>query len=231
MKIGILVHGRHVEAQGWEHLMWGQPPHQIGLLPRLVQVILEYGLDNIHTIFIGSGVQAPDGRYESEHIYEYLVEHFDSIDSFDFTQDTVCQSIERDSWKDMLLGKIDLDTTSQNTREEIINADQSFQDCTQVLQITSCSHSPRCSKHMSELVAEGVLSSDKIRMVIPDMTPYLNTTPADVFIAEPPHRGDDAFVEEDIQPHTIFQKFFTLKNHEARLQVLRDLEESLKKNS
>lgn len=231
MKIGILVHGRHVEASGWEHLMWGQPPHQIGLLPRLIQTVIEYGLDNIQTIFIGSGVSAPDGRYESEHIYDFLVEQFDTIESFDFTKDSICQTPEFDSWKDLFLSKIQLDTSSKNTKEEIINADQSFQNATQVLQITSCSHAPRCAKTMAELVAEGVISSDKIRMIVPDMTPYHNSTPNDVFIAEPPHRGDDAFVQEDIQPHTTFQKFFTLKNHEARLQVLRDLEDSLKKNS
>jgi len=45
--IGILVHGRPVDAIGWGKLMWGEPPNKLGSLTRMVLEVLERGTDNI----------------------------------------------------------------------------------------------------------------------------------------------------------------------------------------
>ena len=40
-RTGILVHGCHLSADGWEHIVWGQPPHELGRLPHAVLLAWE----------------------------------------------------------------------------------------------------------------------------------------------------------------------------------------------
>ena len=229
MKIGILVHGRHVEAQGWEYMMWGNPPHILGLLPRFIQIVLQYNLDSIDCIFIGSGVRTQTEHYESEHIYEFLIKNLDMISQFESITPLFETIADKDIWKSTLLSKIILDTESQNTQQEILNASSKLSGCDQILQITSCSHAPRCIKTTSDLVTRGIVSTAPIWMVIPDMTPYFQTRPSDICIFEPPHRSDDPFIEESITPNQVFQQLFRIKNHEDRVSILRDVDKAIKK--
>ena len=42
-RTGVLVHGCHLSADGWEHIVWGRPPHELGRLPHAVLLAWEEG--------------------------------------------------------------------------------------------------------------------------------------------------------------------------------------------
>ena len=43
MKTGVLVHGCHLGALNWRGIMWGDPPDELGRIPKAVSVALQEG--------------------------------------------------------------------------------------------------------------------------------------------------------------------------------------------
>merc|ERR1719210_1807680 len=56
---GILVHGCHLQANGWEDIVWGHPPEKLGRLPQTVLLAWE---ERAAVVVLGTGAsRAQDG--------------------------------------------------------------------------------------------------------------------------------------------------------------------------
>ncbi len=230
MSIGILVHGRHLDSHQWEYLVWGNPPHQMGSLPRMVQLILNRGLDTVDIIVLGTGSSEKDGLKESEHIQNFFERHWHTLLDFESIKNHPAFPEDFGTFCEQIIRKIHCDTITRNTREEVAYAADYLKDCSEVIQITSSSHASRCIKESAILMEEGSISPTQMWSILPDLTPFAETSVREVFISEPPHRGDDPFRSETVRPNMVFPQFYQIKNHESRMQVLRDLKDSLERN-
>lgn len=214
-KIGILVHGRHVEAVNWEELVWGVPPDKMGSLPKMLQVILQRGVDHIGAIVFGTGASERDGLKEAEFTKLLLRQHI-----YDFRQFALIRRLSKGlvaperQWLQELLDNIICETTSQNTVEEIAAAAKIFasRNITEVIQITCGSHAPRCLRDMLQARHDGLIPADQMWLVVPDDMTYFGpqgpTSISDVAIIEPPHRGDDPTMGQLVHAYQVVPEIF-----------------------
>lgn len=223
--IGILIHGRHVEAKAWESLVWGQAPRKLGALPMMILVALNRGPENIKTIVFGTGASEKEGLLESEYMKRYLLESFWRLDDFE----QIDNHDQLDSLSELYVGlvpKIICETTSKNTVEEIAAAAKIFTEAgvTEVIQITSASHAPRCIKDAAVAAEQGLIPADQLWYVVRDQSTYAGMKAGDVAIFEPPHRGDDPMINAPLLPHQVFPSLYKIKSMEDKVTALREIE-------
>lgn len=216
-KIGILVHGRHVEAVNWEQLVWGIPPDKMGSLPKMLQVILQRGVSNIGAIVFGTGASQRDGVKEAVLMKELFMWHMGmelDVRQFGTINRLFPKAIRDQISLNLLLDNIICETTSQNTVEEIAAAAKIFagRGITEVIQVTCGSHAPRCLRDMIKARHDGLIPADQIWSVMPDDMTYFGpqgeTAIGDVVILEPPHRGDDPTMEHIIHAYQVVPRIF-----------------------
>lgn len=232
MKVGILVHGRHLETRNWEQLVWGQPPTRLGSLPMMVFVVLNRGLHNIEKIVFGTGASERDGTKESEYMLGLLESNKAHLKEFDPIRehpDFHKQHI-RNRLVELFRG-IECQQDTRNTAEEIAAAAKTFRraNVAEVIQITCGSHASRCVRDAAVARRQGLILSNQIWSVVPDMTAYSGTWPDDVAVFEPPHRGDDPMMEAPIQAHRVFPKFYRIPAHFDKIAALQDIDSLLEK--
>lgn len=216
MKTGILVHGLFLQANGWEQIVWGEPPYKLGSLPKAVEIMLSLGLDNIGHVVFGTGASEREGMKEAEYTHLQLqaatkmrrLEAYPSItrqNDFKSTRGLVLLS--------KLIDSATLELEAQNTVEEIANAAQHFKrhGCKLIVHIPTCgSHAPRCAKTLLQVKSKGKIPDDQIWMLAAPDTTFADSTIDDVVIVEPPHRADDPMVGAPIKAHQVVSRLFKM---------------------
>jgi len=225
-QVGILVHGRHVEAVDWEKLMWGCPPERYGSLTRLVLEILMQNPKNIKQIVFGSGASERDGVKEAECMKRYLIENMSRIDEFP----EIAKHLAIMDQVSALIKNIHCDVVSQNTAEEIENAATKFAEasCTRIFEITCASHASRCTALMNFMVEKGTIPSDQFWYTVSDRMTYAGSTMNDVVVFEPPHIPRDRRLSIK-QPAEVFRQIFQVPP-EKRGDYLEEADRLLKRH-
>lgn len=210
-KFGILVHGRHVAANGWDRLVWGDVEQQkMGSLPMMVLTALQVGLDNIAGVVFGTGASERDGVKEADCMKRLLIDR--QQDLLLFTSICEHSGYDHPLLVASFLDRIITETASQNTNEEVENAAKIFADLRAdlVFQISSASHLPRCVKTVSELREKGLIPKGQMWCGVADDMTFGDLGAAATAIFEPPHRGDDAMTSVDpkLWPNVVFPQLF-----------------------
>lgn len=224
--IGILVHGRHLQTEGWEKLVWGEAPDILGAIPMMVLVVLNRGIKNVETIVFGTGASEQDGLKEAEYMKRFLLEHMEALG--EFNQIRKHPNYDLAALKE-LFGGIICEITSQNTPQEIEAASKIFARASidEVIHITSASHAPRCIRDAAAAFEQGLIMAGQVWALVCDQTAYKGTRASDVVVFEPPHRGDDPMTRAPIQAHEVFGKFFKVPGVAKKTEVLRAIDKIL----
>ncbi len=193
-KTGVLVHGYNLNAEGWESVAWGEPPDRAGRVPMGVFVAL---CEQAEVMVFGSGASRKNHLLESEATARLLRERFDELAAFSIFEDYLPGLARPDSpgrYREQIESVLCLDTTSQNTREEIAHAGQVFLDqgVERVILVSSPTHLPRCLRDACAVFEEHRELSRLSHglYAVPSITGYAGHAAADVAIFEPPHRPD-----------------------------------------
>jgi hypothetical protein len=212
---GILIHVYHLEAKGWENLVWGDPEYdKLGTLPKLVELLLrESASEPATTILIYSGPSEKDGLTEGAYTKRYLLEHFEDLWNFPSLNPrlTKLSSDEVEGLRKRLEGIV-VGPVIRNTREEVQHAAIEFQKrgINKVTQLAAASHAPRCVQSQLIIRNEGFISSDQIWSVVTSDTYFEGTTAEDLLILEPPHRGDDPMAKMNPSAPQVLKAYLEL---------------------
>jgi hypothetical protein len=234
MTIGIWVHGRHVNAEEWERLVWGEPPRKPGSLTRLVVEMLNWGPEHIGFIGFGTGAsRTEDGLFESEAMKRYLLKYLDELSEFDaITGHPMAILLEEqvDTFA-ACMNDIFCDTQSQNTRQEIEYAARLFEQrgITHVVHITCGSHAARCAQEVSKARIEGVIPPWQFWYCTGDDQVYAHSTINRTKVVEDPHRGDDLMRGAQWQLPDVVQGLLEIKDPQAKQRAIGEIMEHLQK--
>ena len=112
MRTAILIHGRHVDTECFDDIIWGNPPKGVfGNAAKGVELALK---EHAELIFWGTGSSKKNGVVESQLIFNHAVAHAHELKVFtDKTETEIKSMLEPISF-------IDLET--QNTGEEVTKA-------------------------------------------------------------------------------------------------------------
>ena len=185
-KSGVLIHGYHLDAPGWEHMVWGIPPESPGRLPKGIAVSLQ---EDAQVIVLGTGASQRDGKKEAEHTRDYLLEHFAELEQF-----SLFRGIDVRSSQSRIEKIIHTETQSQNTKQEIkLAADIFNAACVdRIVLVSSAAHLPRCLRDACSIFSEDQRFSSFAQHLSasPSQSFYNGFTAKDVAIIEPSHRPD-----------------------------------------
>lgn len=229
MKNGILVHGRHVKANGWDRLVWGDPTEQkLGSLPMMVLTALNLGLNNIVVVFgTGASVREEDGVLEADCMKNLLIDRQAKLGEFNIISDHP----KYDSAKlSALIEGVITETKSQNTNQEIENTALIFDrhEVGMVYHVSSASHLPRCAKTVSELREKGLLPIEQMWCGVADHMAFGDLGAGATAILETPHRGDDPMgqVDPSLWPSSVVPMLFKLPL-DRRITVLASMKQMI----
>lgn len=191
------MHVYHLEAADWEKLVWGEPKYGLmGTLPKLVQLLLaEDSAEHFTDILMYTGPSRKDDLNEGEYAKRFLLNHFDELSEFpqikillDRTSDHKRQELYNKLSDHIVVGR-----ELVNSIDEIVNAASHFKEdgITKIYQIATASHAPRCVQLQAIARRNRQIPEDQMWYMVVADTSYKDTTPSDVVVAEPPHRGDD----------------------------------------
>lgn len=200
-KVAVLIHGCHLEAEGWENIVWGAlEKGKLGRIPRGIAVAITHDAE---FIVWGSGASERDGLKESEYTFQYALNRVALLGGY-FSDNDIAQRLKSLSV---------LDTESQNTKDEIramvrVSREKGI---TKIILVSSPTHISRCLLEAEVVRAEGVVGDIEIFATASD-TCYGGTSPRDVFIIEPPHRGDrpKVFLNKTLQDINKIRKNFDI---------------------
>lgn len=202
MKTAIVVHGYHLYADQWEKLVWGKPEYGVfGCASKALTVAHEQKTD---FMIWGTGASERNGMKEAEY-------------TFRFAQYKATGLMLR-ALKNC---KHHIDTTSQNTKEEIAVAFAFAlqEDIKRIVLVSNPTHIARCLQmaliHCWEHPEYNLLQSN-LTVAVSDVC-WVDSNPGDVVIFEPPHRGDQpkrqthalAKAVMEISKNTSFDFFIT----------------------
>ena len=188
MKTAVIIHGLHLHAAQWEHIVWGEPAKSIyGRIPAGLREALRF---NAPFIILGTGASFRDGMSEAEHMR--AVAHRRIAEMPEFTQ---MGKEAAQAWFD---AHVLLETTALDTRSEI-EADARIalaQGCDALVLVSSPVHVLRAHKTALALFAhqeEFAIFRHGLFAVASDVN-FEHTKIDDVVIIEPHHRPDVAHV-------------------------------------
>lgn len=209
---GILLHVYHLEARNWEELVWGDPVHdKLGVGTKFIQLLLTIPMAEQVSAIVYSGPSQKDGLGEGAYIKQFLTARLEKLCDFPSLQRRI-DALSADEYNVFVsrLQNLVLGPILKNTQEEVINANKHFSELepTQIVQVAAASHAPRCLLAQVKARHQGLLTGSWF--VAASDVCFAGTTPDDVVILEPPHRGDDPMI--DIQPSLpeIIKPFFAL---------------------
>ncbi|MBI3572112.1 hypothetical protein HY091_01085 [Candidatus Kaiserbacteria bacterium] len=183
-KSAVLIHGLHLEANGWESLVWGDPEHgTYGTIPR---GILEAWKTSAHLIYWGTGASERDGKKEAEWMYDRAILGIAQLA-------TLCGT-DVESLQSFLKDQSVKDTEAKDTNTEIRAC---YDVCIergidQLTLIPYASQAPLAARRALWMALEDEkYSSFKHKITIaPSDTRYVGVSMQDIVIFTPPHRGD-----------------------------------------
>ncbi len=177
----VLIHGCHLEAQGWNKIMFGNGA-QKGRVTAGVEEALK---KRAQFVIWGSGAsQAKDGVLESEYtLSEALNSQLDQLsECISYSPSKISKYLTKAS---LTLKK------ERNTAEEISSA---LEICRankikSLILVSSPTHIARCLQESCKQKEIGEYGDILVYARASDIC-YSNSTAADVLIVEPPHRTD-----------------------------------------
>jgi hypothetical protein len=205
---GILVHGCHLMADGWERIVWGQPPNELGRLPHAVLLAWEEGAK---VVVFGTGASERDGKKESEVTLQYLWDHFADLAQFEPLRHLPLDKVEA-----KMRAIAVADTETQNTDQEVRNGLKvmSEKKCGFAVQVSSPTHLPRCLACACKVLgAEPDLFKGPV-YASPSDTCYEDATASDVVVVEPPHRGDRDKSLDALKFHELVKRMYSVKTEQ-----------------
>ena len=242
MKTGVLVHGCNLNIENWRHVAWGDPPRLLGRIPQGILIAEQFNAD---LIVFGTGASEKEFRLgeskkkgqklqEAEYSFEYLNVYFDALSKFELLKERIPELSDSDRYsdfRDKTLGKIVLDTESNNTVEEITLAGKLFavHEIEQVILVSSPSHVVRCLRDAA-MIYQGNPTFERFQCNIhgvPSLTCYEGTDPGDVVVIEPPHRPD----RHVVPTHRRIQRMLTLQKlkHHDLVQLIEEFDDLLQR--
>lgn len=211
--IGILVHGCHLEADGWEHIVWGEPPHQLGRLPHAALLAWEER-HSLKCVTIGTGAShTAAGEAEGEYMLRVLLERMHTLPEFHAFRGIPIARLE-----DLLRNVASAETKSQNTTEEVSEGLMRLAQagCKRAVLVSSPTHLPRClacacvvEEREPGLFCGSVWAS-------PCDTSYASASASDVVVVEPPHRGDRDKGLDDLPFHDMVKRSYKVPASKKR---------------
>ena len=183
MKTAVLIHGCHLQAKDWENIIWGCP--EVNVLGRIPKGLLLAAQEDAELVYWGTGASEVNGVKESRKIFAFAATHSGSLvyDGFGLNEKTI----------NKLLSRSFIDTESQNTLQEVRGAMQlcAERGIERLILVSSPTHIARCLQCAERVRAEGGFENLQVFATASD-TCFADSTPDDVLIVEPPHRGDRA---------------------------------------
>lgn len=233
-KIGILLHVYHLEAPGWEQIVWGDPSKdQLGTLPKFAQTLLEIPAETEVVSIIYSGPSEKDGLTEGAYARRFLLNNYERLKEFPTLAKKLegLDSTEYDLFErrlhDLKEGEV-----ITNTFEEVTRAATFFrgQAVNEVWQISAASHAPRCLLNYLVVRSNGVIAREQLWRVIPSDNFYPGTSVNDMMVLEPSHRGDDPMTGYSPTLASVLKPYFKLAG-DGKKQLIEVIKNSLDKKS
>ena len=218
--LGILVHGCHLQADGWEFIVWGQPPDQLGRLPHACLLAWEER-STLRRIICGTGAsQLADGTLEADVTVDFLWARLPRLREFDGFEDVDLVELEV-----VLRRTVRAERTSQNTTEEVREALSAFQgeSIRKAVLVSSPTHLPRCLACAGKIHEEQPNLFDGSVWASPSGTSYHGAHAGDLVVVEPPHRGDRDKTLDALPFHEMVRRYYAVAP-ERRLEFLREFE-------
>jgi hypothetical protein len=224
---GILLHVRHIDTEGWERLMWGEPAaDRFGYLPMLVWLLLNEPRDEpVTKVLIGRTIGCEkDGLNDAAYTKRFFVERFDQLREFPrlaqrlrALSDTETQRLRK------RIENIEEMPELRNTMDEVTVGAKIFAErgIDKVVQLTAANHAPRCIQAQSQARAEGVIAREQIWSVVADDTCFEGANPLTTLILEPPHRGDDPMLGVKPSAPEVLRSYLHLSGT-AQLQFVKE---------
>ena len=183
MKSAILVHGHHLFADNWQGIVWGDPHNGVyGRVPTGLREALRFDAD---LIIFPTGSSKKDGLFDGEYALKVARERIAEIPEF---ADMSAQKAR--AWLD---NRAVAETTSQNTREEVIASGQLAlaRGVERLVQVSSPTHIMRA--HRDALAA--FFKDETLRPLLRGLYAIASdvgysASVDDVLIIEPRHRPD-----------------------------------------
>ena len=179
----VLIHGLYLGVPDWHAIMIGESAYgKEGRILRGLKIAYE---ENAHQIFWGTGASEMDGVKEGQYIYDYALAHLPLIaEHLNANILLVKHFIESRS-------VINIET--KNTREEIgaVMTVLARYDIKQLFIVSSPTHGGRCFTEGEVLRLSREFAPQQVRIFATGSdVSYEGSSPKDVVIIEPPHRGD-----------------------------------------
>jgi hypothetical protein len=203
MAAGVLVHGPHLQAEGWLELAWGIPPLHMGRIPKAIQVLWKRRASReMGALYFGTGASERDGVKEAECMFNLLLERKAQLNQFDALRSFGGLDISYlPDGPVLYVGNqaraIIVDTVPQNTREEILSAADHFLQIgvDEMVLVSSATHMPRCLRDALAALNDPVHEGKYRRLAqnlyaAPADTCYAGADFESTVIFEAPHRGD-----------------------------------------
>lgn len=211
MSTGMYVHGLNLNDQEWDRIVWGQPPHTMGRVPRAVHFLMTRGQD-VELMLFGSGGSRRDGFAEGLYTLKYLLTRWWDLREFN--------AFKRHSKLNLWLLRRRLEriakpeTTSKNTFTELKEALSIFDGAgvSRIVVVSELTHVVRCLAHLGENAeARGWLNRFEFSAEASVSLPEL-VQASQVVVFEPPADGSG-------EPGKTFKQFFGVRP-ESRADVL-----------
>mmetsp|Transcript_13197 Transcript_13197/g.32038 ORF Transcript_13197/g.32038 Transcript_13197/m.32038 type:complete len:262 (-) Transcript_13197:261-1046(-) len=221
LRTGILVHGCHLQAEGWERIVWGDEKKQ--LLGRIPQAVLMAHTEEAELIVFGTGgSETAAGVKEGEYTMAFMFDNFERLRCFEALANIDLKKLE----KRMRTCSI-VESQSQNTAEELQRCGVILNGAhiERVILVSSPTHIPRCLRDACGEFARQGYSFRRHLLAAASDTCYHNTTIHDVAIIEPPHRGDRDKALDETPLHRLIFLFWkeSAWRKRAILEGLHDL--------
>jgi len=145
-KAAVLIHGYHLEAHGWESVVWGDLEKDVwGVIPRGVEYAWRTKAD---LIVWGTGASERDGKKEAEVMYERGIEGIDELARICGTKPKVL--------KEFLESRSFQEADSKDTNSEMRNTLELClrRDITNVTCVIAASHAPLAARRALWMVLE-----------------------------------------------------------------------------
>lgn len=171
-----------MQAEDWENIVWGDPRR--GVYGRVPKGLAQAQLHKAQFIFWGTGASQKDGLKESQYTFQYAIQHASEMPAY--------RGLDAYEIEAMLKEISHIDLVTQNTTEEIRAA---LDEChkrgiQELILVSSPTHIARCHQEALKVLAATGNAHQVLVYATASDTCFVNSTPADVVIVEPPHRGD-----------------------------------------
>ena len=180
---GVLVHGYHCEAHGWEKVVWGDVhSQQLGRLPQAALLAWEMRHE-LEAFICGTGASRDAaGTLEADAALAMLFARLPTLHEF-----AAFDSVDLTELEAVLRRTVVADTTSVNTAQEVRYGLELLQqrDVHRAVLVSSPTHMPRCLRDACEVARQ--LGFDGRIVACPCDTSWTAQSP---IVVEPPHRPD-----------------------------------------